>query len=183
MFINVDPLVVMDEHFKAHFTKKQLEKRGIDPDKIVIEITERNTVNNIGEFIETIKHYKNEGYKIAIDDVGSCYSGLNIICKTHPDYLKIDMELVRDIDKDYMKYALVKGLVEIAKNTSMKVLAEGIETEAELKALINLNVDYGQGYLIGRPEKKIRQINDDVLYMISNYAINESVHNANNNVS
>lgn len=153
LFINVNPMVMMDESFKANFTRKQLAKYGLDPEKIVIEITERNSVQNISEFIGAVKHYKREGYHIAIDDVGSCYSGLTIVCHTYPHYLKVDMMLVRDIDKDRMKYSLVKGLVEISRSADINILAEGIETEEELDTLMELGVMYGQGYLLGKPKK------------------------------
>ena len=149
---------MMDEAFRANFTRKQLEKYNICPEKIVIEVTERSSVNNMEEFVRVIRHYKEEGYQIAIDDLGACYSGLNIICNTHPHYLKIDMPLIRDIDQDGMKQALVKGLVEIAKNASIHLLAEGIETEAELKMLTEFGVDYGQGYFLGMPEKELKEV-------------------------
>ena len=152
LFINVNPLVITDESFKSHFTRKNLDRFGISPNRIVIEITERSMVTNTQEFLNAVAHYKSQGYQIAIDDVGACYSGLNVVCETYPHYLKIDMPLVRDIDSDQMKYALVKGLVEFAKNTSVRLLAEGIETEPELNTLLELGVDYGQGYLIGKPK-------------------------------
>ena len=121
LFINVNPMIMMDENFKANFTRKQLDKYDISPEKIVIEVTEKSSINNVKELVQTIWHYKDEGYQIAIDDVGECYSGLNVVCNTNPHYLKIDMSLVRNIDSDYMKYSLVKGLVEIAKNTSIRL--------------------------------------------------------------
>lgn len=166
LFINVNPRVMMDETFRANFTRKQLEKYNICPEKVVIEVTERSSVENMEEFVRVIRHYKEEGYQIAIDDLGACYSGLNIICNTHPHYLKIDMPLIHDIDQDGMKQALVKGLVEIAKNASIDLLAEGIETEAELKMLMELGVDYGQGYFIGMPEKELKQVSEKAYQML-----------------
>ena len=127
LFINVNPLVMQDEKFKQNYTKKQLEKRGIASEKIVIEVTERNTIDKLQEFQDTMNHYQQEGYEIAIDDVGSCYSGLNVIANTKPRYIKIDMALVRGIDKDPMRQALLKGLVEMANHTSFEVISEGSE--------------------------------------------------------
>lgn len=166
LFINVNPCVMMDENFKASFTRRQLEKYHISPEKIVIEITEKSSVN-MEEFALVIHHYKKEGYQIAIDDVGACYSGLNIICNTHPHYLKIDMMLVQQIDRDHLKQALVKGLVEIAKNASIQLLAEGIETEAELQTLMDLGVDYGQGYFLGYPEKMLSKTNEEAYRVLN----------------
>ena len=162
LFLNVNPMVIEDPKFKSNFTRKQLNKCGIDADKIVIEVTERGTIKDIEQFADIIHHYKDEGYQIAIDDVGECYSGLNVICKTIPHFLKIDMSLVRDVDHDFMKYALVKGLVEIAKNTSIQLIAEGIETTEELQCMIDLGVDFGQGYLLGKPDMDLRSVDIEI---------------------
>lgn len=170
LFINVNPLVMMDETFKSNFTRKHLEKYGISPEKIVIEVTERSSVKSMEEFIHTVRHYKKEGYQIAIDDVGVCYSGLNIICNTQPHYLKIDISLVRDIDKNQMKYAIVKGLVEISRSASINLLAEGIETEEELKTLLELGVDYGQGYYLGKPDQNLNDTSLVAKSVINEYA-------------
>ena len=177
LFINVNPLVMQDEKFKQNYTKKQLEKRGIASEKIVIEVTERNTIDNLQEFQDTMKHYQQEGYEIAIDDVGSCYSGLNVIANTKPRYIKIDMALVRGIDKDPMRQALLKGLVEMANHTSFELIAEGIETEDELEMLMKLGIDYGQGYLLERPGRDLMPIRQSIQKKITDSSNNELKRN------
>ena len=177
LFINVNPLVMQDEKFKQNYTKKQLEKRGIASEKIVIEVTERNTIDNLQEFQDTMKHYQEEGYEIAIDDVGSCYSGLNVIANTKPRYIKIDMALVRGIDKDPMRQALLKGLVEMANHTSFELIAEGIETEDELEMLMKLGIDYGQGYLLERPGRNLMPIRQSIQKKITDSSNNELKRN------
>lgn len=177
LFINVNPLVMQDEKFKQNYTKKQLEKRGIASEKIVIEVTERNTIDNLQEFQDTMNHYQQEGYEIAIDDVGSCYSGLNVIANTKPRYIKIDMALVRGIDKDPMRQALLKGLVEMANHTSFELIAEGIETEDELELLMKLGIDYGQGYLLERPGRNLMPIRQNIQKKITDSSNNELKRN------
>lgn len=177
LFINVNPLVMQDEKFKQNYTKKQLEKRGIASEKIVIEVTERNTIDNLQEFQDTMNHYQQEGYEIAIDDVGSCYSGLNVIANTKPRYIKIDMALVRGIDKDPMRQALLKGLVEMANHTSFELIAEGIETEDELELLMKLGIDYGQGYLLERPGRNLMPIRQSIQKKITDSSNNELKRN------
>lgn len=177
LFINVNPLVMQDEKFKQNYTKKQLEKRGIASEKIVIEVTERNTIDNLQEFQDTMNHYQQEGYEIAIDDVGSCYSGLNVIVNTKPRYIKIDMALVRGIDKDPMRQALLKGLVEMANHTSFELIAEGIETEDELELLMKLGIDYGQGYLLERPGRDLMPIRQSIQKKITDSSNNELKRN------
>lgn len=175
LFINVSPTVMMDQSFKANFTKKHLEKRGISSTNIVIEITERNCIDNMNYFLQVVDHYSNEGYQIAIDDLGSCYSGLNIISKLSPQYLKIDMELIRDIHKTSSKYAIVKGLVEMAKHLSTNLIAEGIENMEELETLIDLGVDYGQGYFIGKPDINLKALNSKVERILHEKCGNDNV--------
>lgn len=163
LFINVNPLVMRDENFKKNYTKKQLEKRNINADKIVIEVTERNTIDNCDELRETITHYKKEGYQIAIDDLGSCFSGLNAIANTYPQYIKVNMGLIRGVDQDPMRQALIKGLVEMSNHTSFELIAEGIETENELEMLMKLGVHYGQGYFLGKPDCELLPIKKNII--------------------
>ncbi len=172
LFLNVNPLVMQDDKFKQNYTKKQLDKRNINVNRIVIEVTERNTIENLEDFKETINHYKDEGYEIAIDDVGSCYSGLNVIANSNPRYIKIDMGLVRGIDRDPMRQALVKGLVEMSNHTAFELIAEGIETEKELKMLMRLGVGYGQGYYIEKPNSN--------LLPVSQYIVKQIIESSNN---
>ena len=115
--------------FRQGFTKEYLDKFSIDPKNIIFEINEKAAVKNVMEFRKTVNNYKEQNYKIAIDDAGAGYSGLNMISDIHPHFLKLDMNLIRDIDKDHMKQALVKSMVEFSKMSNTYLIAEGIETE------------------------------------------------------
>ena len=99
----------------------------------------------------------------AIDDVGSGYSGLNLISEINPNYIKLDRKLIRGINYDGLKYALVKGMVELSKVSHIQLIAEGIETSAELETLIGLGVQYGQGYYIQRPYAEVMDISVDLI--------------------
>ena len=89
--------------------------------------------------------------KIAVDDVGAGYSGLRRILDLRPDILKLDMSLTRDVDSDPARAALARALVTFADGIGCRIVAEGIETEAEMKALRSLGVGYGQGWHFSRP--------------------------------
>ena len=115
-----------------------------NPDNIIFEVTEKNAVDDMNGFKETVRHYKSQGYTIAIDDAGSCYSGLNLICDIVPHYLKLDMSLIHNIHKETIKFAMVKSMAEFANLTNIRLIAEGIECEEELKVLLKLGVTYGQ---------------------------------------
>ncbi len=180
LFLNVNPNIINDEGFKKGFTKAFLKQFNIEPQSIIFEITERNAILDISNFVKAIEHYKDQDYKIAIDDAGAGYSGLNLISDINPHYLKLDMKLIRGIDTDSMKYALVKGMAEFSKATSTNLIAEGIEEYKELETLIDLGVQYGQGYLIQEPLSDISDINEDILSLIKK--ANKKKNNINNNV-
>ena len=152
LFLNIDPNVMHDEKFREGFTRECLEKYGLNSDDVIFEITERVAVTNNDEFLAAVHHYKNQNYGIAIDDVGAGFSGLKIIVDVKPRFIKLDLNLIRDIDKDEIKQLLCKSMVDFGKNAGIQLIAEGIETEEELKTLINLKVDFGQGYFLSVPQ-------------------------------
>ncbi|MFW6036143.1 MAG: GGDEF domain-containing protein [Halothermotrichaceae bacterium] len=157
IFINVDPLVICDKEFKSGITKGFLEKNNISQKNIVIELTEKTIIENYSVFKKALNHYREQGYKIAIDDTGAGYSGLQSIVSIPFNYIKIDHSLISGIDKDPVKQALLEAFVKFSRKIKSKIIAEGIETRWELKTLIELGVDYGQGFLISRPGNRFLQ--------------------------
>ncbi len=167
LFLNVNPNIMNDAKFRNGFTKEYLEEFSIKPENIIFEITERNAVTNYNNFIMTINHYKEQNYKIAIDDAGAGYSGLNLISDLHPHFLKLDMNLIRDIDKDKMKQAIVKSMYEFSKLSNTDLIAEGIETLEELEVLVDIGVHYGQGYFIQKPNSQVKDIDSNIYDIIN----------------
>ena len=100
----------------------------IAPERIVIEITEKLVIENYGLFRETMAYYSDLGMAFAVDDVGAGYSGLEAIARLKPDYLKIDMALVRDVHASPVNQAMVKAIVSLGQGTGATVIAEGIHT-------------------------------------------------------
>lgn len=155
LFLNVSPKVLHDEKFRVGFTREYTKRYGIDTERILFEITERERVENESDFQEAIHHYKMQNYQIAIDDVGSGYSTLNRICSLSPNYIKLDISLVREVYKNPIKYALIKGMVEFSHNSGVLLIAEGIESKKELEMLIDLGVQFGQGFYLAKPSDKL----------------------------
>ncbi len=151
LFINVDANIFNDPAYQSGLTKKSLADYHFSADNIVFEITEHSGIDSVELYQKALNHYKSQGYKIAVDDVGTGYSNLMMLIRTRPHFLKVDMELVRDIDKDYTKQSLIKTFKSFCESSNIKLIAEGIETAMELETLINIGVDYGQGYYIKRP--------------------------------
>lgn len=167
LFINVDPKIINDQRFQKGVTLEMLAQYKIDASNIIFEITEKNSIADYKNFRKILDNYTSQGYKIAIDDAGAGYSGLKLVAETRPQFIKIDMDLVRDIDKDALKQALMRAFYEFSIMTNMKIIAEGIETCDELDTLIHIGIPYGQGYLLQRPAVQFldssREIKDAIL--------------------
>lgn len=169
LFINVDPYIFRDEKFEKGLTKEFLSKHNISSQNIIFEITEKTAIEDYYTFKKALNNYIDQGFKIAIDDTGAGYSGLKTISETRPHFIKIDMDIIRDINRDTFKQALIEAFVKLSSATNMRVIAEGIETEEELATLINLGVYAGQGYFLSRPDSKMKGICDEVREKIHKY--------------
>lgn len=177
LFINVSPKILHDEKFKTGFTREYIGRYGIDSKSIIFEVTEKERVEQEGELEQAVSHYKEQDYQIAIDDMGSGYSNLNLICSLSPHYIKLDIRLIRDIHKNPTQYAIVKGMAECSLNSGIQLIAEGIESEKDMEVLIDLGIQYGQGYYLGCPERKLRQPNKELCTQITE--IYQKKHNKN----
>lgn len=166
LFINVDPYVLNDERFKRGMTKEYLERYDISTQNIVFEISERTNIDEVEAFQRTINHYERQNYHIAIDDFCKGYAGFNRVYFLQPEYVKIDMSIIRDIDKDTVKSSLVAGFVKYCMDDKILLIAEGVETKEELEKLIELGVDYAQGYFLGKPKAKLQNISEKVKNII-----------------
>jgi diguanylate cyclase (GGDEF)-like protein len=185
LFLNVNPNVINDVLFKDGFTKRRLVYeygQNLNFNNIVFEITERNAIVDKKAFLDSIEHYRKQNYGIAIDDVGSGYSGLNAINEIKPDIIKLDMNLIRNIDKDETKQFLCKAMIDFGKNAEIKIIAEGIETEEELQMLIKLGVDFGQGYFLGIPRKSFEDIAPEKISIIEKYHSKKYVEKFKNSI-
>ncbi len=160
IFINVDPNVIYENDFEEGVTKDLLKELAISQKDVTIELTERTLIDDFKSFKSALDYYKKQGYQVAIDDTGSGYSGLQSIVSISYNYMKIDRSLITNIDQDEVKRLLLESLVEFAQKTDAKLIAEGIERREELNVLIDIGVDYGQGYLIARPAEEPKLSND-----------------------
>ena len=150
LFLNILPTSIHDPDFSEMRIRDELEQIDLAPQNLVLEISEREAISNFQIFREAIGHFSNLGFGIALDDIGSGYSSLETALELAPDYLKIDMSLVRGIDDQPPKQELLRGLQGLAEKLQADLIAEGIETEEELDAIRELAIKCGQGYAIGR---------------------------------
>jgi len=123
----------------------------VPPSQVVLEITEHALVDDYDRLIDALSVFRRRGIKLAVDDAGAGYSCLQHILQLQPDLIKLDMALTRDIDCDPARKALAAALVSFAGETGSRIIAEGVETEAELATLQSIGVAKAQGYLLGKP--------------------------------
>ena len=118
---------------------------------LVFEITERVALDEVRDIHARIAALRRLGYRIAIDDLGAGYAGLTAFAQLEPDVVKLDMSLVRDVDKNATKRTLIRTMATLCQELHMQVIAEGIEQIAERDTLHALGLDLMQGYLFARP--------------------------------
>ncbi len=146
LFLNVDPHDFAD----PAFTEESLQV--VDPECVVIEITERTAIKDYPKFRERLRAFRERGYRFAVDDAGSGYAGLGSIANLEPDFIKLDMSLINAIDTNFIKQNLVETMVRFANDQGAMVIAEGVERAEEYETVKSLGVHLVQGFFIHRPQ-------------------------------
>lgn len=124
---------------------------GVDPERVVVEMTEHRPVQDYALLLKTLVPWRERGLRVGVDDVGAGYSSMQHVLRCSPDVVKLDMALVRDVDTDKARQAIVRAGADFARTSGIQMVAEGVETEAERETLARLGVPLQQGFLFGRP--------------------------------
>lgn len=151
LFLNASPALLLARDLSASRTLEQLQAAGIDPARVVIEVTEHHRTQDYPRLKAVLTDYRSHGFKVALDDVGSGHSSLRLWTELLPDYIKIDKHFIRDIHQSRLKQGFIRGLLAIAAGSNCKIIAEGIETRDEFACLSAEGVNYMQGYYFARP--------------------------------
>jgi EAL domain-containing protein (putative c-di-GMP-specific phosphodiesterase class I) len=146
VFVNLHPHDLADDQL---FSSDGLLTRSAHA--IVFEITERASLDRIGDVRARVRALRGMGFRIAIDDLGAGYAGLTSFAELKPDVAKLDMSLVRGVDREPIKRKLIGSMAALCKELGILVVAEGVETAAEAAAVTELGCDLLQGFLFGRP--------------------------------
>ena len=120
-------------------------------DRVVLEITERASLDGVKDARAKLAELRRVGFRIAIDDLGAGYAGLTSFATLEPEFVKLDMSLVRDVDKSPTKAKLIRSMTSLCKELGIVVVAEGVETPIEREILVALGCDLLQGYLLAKP--------------------------------
>ncbi|MCM2357691.1 MAG: EAL domain-containing protein [Geobacteraceae bacterium] len=157
IFLNVCPSILQADEHERGVTAMLLEELQIERSRIIFELTERTIIEDYELFYRTLSHYREQGYSIAIDDLGSGYAGLKMLARLEPEYVKLSRFLVSAIDTSATRQALVEALATFCGKIGAVVIAEGIERREELEFLVSAGIPLGQGYLLATPSPCTRR--------------------------
>ncbi|MGA1932200.1 EAL domain-containing protein [Arcobacter sp. YIC-464] len=159
VFINFLPTAIYDPKFCLQSTVRWANQLELDPRNIIFEVVETENVEDKVHLKQILNYYREQGFKIALDDVGEGYSSLNMIIDIKPDIIKVDRNIIDGIDKNELKQSVYKALKSICVENHIQILAEGIETQEELSMVKKLGVDFAQGYYFAKPSPEpVRRI-------------------------
>jgi EAL domain-containing protein (putative c-di-GMP-specific phosphodiesterase class I) len=163
LFLNMEPDSIYDPTLRSDATIGLLREVNLEPTQVVLEITEHAAVQDHAAFRQMLSYFQFHGFRLAVDDVGSGYSGLKSIAELRPDFIKIDMALVRDVHLHPIKQDLMATIVRFSDRSGTTLIAEGVESFEELGCLQRLGVRFAQGYLFARPGPAFPEANLAVL--------------------
>jgi EAL domain-containing protein (putative c-di-GMP-specific phosphodiesterase class I) len=149
--INFLPNAVYEPRACIKLTLETAMRTGFPVERIMFEFTESERVDS-AHLLNILHAYRNLGFKTAIDDFGAGYAGLDLLAKFQPDIVKLDMELIRDIDQSSVKRTILRHSLNMLSDLGIEVVCEGVETQAEFDVLCDLGVELMQGYLFAKPE-------------------------------
>jgi EAL domain-containing protein (putative c-di-GMP-specific phosphodiesterase class I) len=155
IFLNIHPQVLLDPNYKIGETKQLLEEFGISPEQIVFELTEKQAVTDFVQFERILSHYRDQGFRIAVDDAGSGFNSLKTLVYLKPEFIKLDKSLIQDIDRVTVKQQLVSLVKNFASESNTCIIAEGIERVEEYNYLLHQGISLGQGYGLGKPNHEL----------------------------
>ena len=150
LFLNVAVGTLLSESFSVRLGSL-LHEAELEPSDVVVELSERDPVSDLPRLQRVTADLRAAGYRVAVDDAGSGHASMRIVAEIRPDFIKIDRSLIHDVSTDRARRALVVSLLSFGGHIGSRVIAEGVETEAERIALSDLGVQYGQGFHLGMP--------------------------------
>lgn len=149
--INFLPNAVYNPENCIQSTLAVCDELGFDKKRIMFEVTEAEKITDHAHLKNIFAEYKKHQFLTAIDDFGAGYSGLNLLAEWQPDIIKLDMNLIRDIDQNKTKQLIVKSILDVCRGLNIEVISEGVETKQELAVLVDFGIDLFQGYYFAKP--------------------------------
>ncbi len=151
VFINFSPQFIEDPPDSWERTIEAALNSGIEPSRFVFEVIESDEITDLTKLLDILESCREAGCRVALDDVGTGYNSLQLMSQVRPDFIKLDMELIRDIDRDAYKSCVAGKLLELARELGVYTVVEGVETNGEWQWSVDHGADFSQGYLFARP--------------------------------
>ncbi|MFI5310851.1 MAG: EAL domain-containing protein [Gemmatimonadales bacterium] len=151
LFVNLTPSTIEDPVSSLARTVEMIEDAKIPAHRVVFEVVESDQALDVADLQRLLRTYRDAGFRVALDDVGAGYSSLNLLHQLRPDFIKLDMDLIRGVDADPYKALIAQKIIEIASSLGVETIAEGIETPEELGWVQEHGATYAQGFAIARP--------------------------------
>jgi blue light- and temperature-responsive anti-repressor len=149
--LNLVPESLHSAPFSIVSTMEAAHRAQLPIERLVLEVTEGEIIQDQAQFADLINEYRSFGIKLAIDDFGAGYSGLNLLASFQPDQVKLDMKLIHGIESHGPRQAIVRAVSQICDDLGIDMIAEGVETIGEYRWLANAGVRLLQGYLLAKP--------------------------------
>lgn len=149
--VNVTPATLQDERFDARRLANRVRAVGLEPSQLTFEVTEQQAVPDVVPLRRQVRRLRRTGFGFAVDDAGAGYASFALIAALRPSQIKVDGQIVRGAADNDAKQALIEAFVSFARRIGARLVVEGVETRRDLAAVRRLGVEYGQGYLLGRP--------------------------------
>jgi EAL domain-containing protein (putative c-di-GMP-specific phosphodiesterase class I) len=151
LFLNVRPSTIHDPSFRADALERTLQRCELAPSDVVFEISEQESIANFDIFREVRDYYGKLGFQIALDDVGAGYASLESVMELAPEFIKVDRSFCAKIDEDPGRQQLLPALQSLAERIGARIIGEGLDTLEELETLGRIGIEFGQGWLFGKP--------------------------------
>lgn len=155
LFVNLTPSAIDDPLAALAHTVQSIDRLGLAHDRVVFEVVESEHAPDVMHLRGLLATYRDAGFRIALDDVGAGYSSLNRLHQLRPDFIKLDMDLVRGVDRDPYKALIARKTIEIASELGITTIAEGVETPGELEWARTTGAAFVQGFATGRPSEPV----------------------------
>jgi len=149
--INFMPNAIYRPEVCIRTTLETARREGFPTENLIFEFTENQQIREPERVLGIIRAYRAMGFRTAIDDFGAGYAGMNLLADFQPDLIKLDMALVRNVDKDPVRQAIIEGIVLVCDKLDISVIAEGIETQSEFRTLQAFGIELFQGYFFAEP--------------------------------
>ncbi len=151
IFVNFTPNSIYNPHSCLNSTVRLIDELGFARDQIVFEIVESERLPEMRHLKRIVDYYRDNGFCVALDDVGAGFASLNVLLALRPDYVKLDRDLVRGVNQDRAKAVVLRKLLETVQELSLQTIAEGVETADEFEWVRAHGADFAQGYYFARP--------------------------------